>query len=60
MSSAYVILPDNTIQIRQVKTGLRNDAYVEILDGLSVGDRIAVTNTARLKDGSHVTIEKET
>ena len=60
VSSAYVILPDNTIQIRQVKTGLRNDAYVEILDGLSVGDRIAVTNTARLKDGSHVTIEKET
>lgn len=58
-SKAYVIRDDDTIEIRTVKTGLRNDDYVEILDGLSAGERIAVTNTARLKDGTAVTVESE-
>lgn len=58
-SKLYVINSDNKIEIKTVKTGLRNDNYVEILDGLSDGDKIAVTNTARLKDGSSVEIEKE-
>lgn len=55
----YVINPDNTIAIRTVKTGLRNDNYVEILEGLSDGEQIATTNLARLRDGVSVTIEKE-
>ena len=59
ISQLYVILPDNTIEIRTVSTGLRNDDYVEITDGLADGDRIATTNLARLKDGTHVTIDKE-
>ena len=59
ISQLYVILPDNTIEIRTVTTGLRNDDYVEITDGLTDGDRIATTNLARLKDGTHVTIDKE-
>ncbi len=56
-SQVYVIKPDNTIEIRDVKTGLRNDDYVEILDGLQAGETIATTNTARLKNGTHVTID---
>lgn len=59
ISQLYVILPDNTIEIRTVTTGLRNDDYVEITDGLTDGDHIATTNLARLKDGTHVTIDKE-
>lgn len=56
-SQLYVIKPDNTIEIRDVKPGLRNDDYVEITDGISEGETIATTNTARLKNGSHVTID---
>jgi len=59
VSQLYVINPDNTIAIRTVKTGLRNDNYVEILAGLSDGEQIATTNLARLRDGVSVTIEKE-
>jgi multidrug efflux pump subunit AcrA (membrane-fusion protein) len=59
-SQVYLIHKDNTIELRTVKTGLRNDDNVEILDGLQEGDVIATTNLARLKDGSAVTIEKET
>ena len=59
ISQLYVINPDDTIAIRTVKTGLRNDNYVEILDGLSDGEEIATTNLARLRDGTAVTVEKE-
>lgn len=59
VSQLYVINPDNTIAIRTVKTGLRNDNYVEILEGLSDSEQIATTNLARLRDGVSVTIEKE-
>lgn len=59
ISQLYVINPDNTIAIRTVKTGLRNDNYVEILEGLSDGEQIATTNLARLRDGVSITIEKE-
>jgi len=59
ISKLYIITTNNKIEIRQVKTGLRNDEYVEILEGLSDGDLIATSNTARLKDGTNVTIEKE-
>lgn len=56
-SQVYVIKPDNTIEIRDVKPGLRNDDYVEIVDGLQEGETIATTNTARLKNGTAVTID---
>lgn len=59
VSQLYVINPDSTIAIRTVKTGLRNDNYVEILEGLSDGEQIATTNLARLRDSVSVTIEKE-
>lgn len=59
ISQLYIIQLDNTIAIRTVKTGLRNDNYVEILEGLSDGEEIATTNLARLRDGLPVTVEKE-
>lgn len=59
VSQLYVINPDSTIAIRTVRTGLRNDNYVEILEGLSDSEQIATTNLARLRDGVSVTIEKE-
>lgn len=56
-SQLYVIKTDNTIEIRDVTSGLRNDDYVEILDGIHEGETIATTNTARLKNGTSVTID---
>ena len=46
---------------REVSIGLRNDESVEILDGISEGDVIAVSNLARLKNNVAVhTVEQET
>ena len=53
-----VIRPDDTIELRTVTMGLRNDDYIEITDGLDDGDVIATTNLARLKDGTTVSIEE--
>ena len=54
-----VIKGDDTVEFRTVTTGLRNDDYVEITDGLDDGDVIATTNLARLKDGPTVSIVEE-
>lgn len=50
----FVVDGDNKAAERLVKLGLRNDKYVEIVDGVSAGDRIAVSNLARLKTGTAV------
>ena len=50
----YVIDDDNKVTERVVRLGLRNDKYVEILSGVSAGERVAVTNLARLKNGTAV------
>lgn len=42
---------------KEVKTGLRNDKHVEILEGLAESDEIAVGNLLNLKDGEAVAIK---
>lgn len=51
----FVIDGKQQVQERVVKLGFRNDSSVEILDGLQEGEKVAVTNLARLKNGSKVT-----
>lgn len=51
----FVIDSENKVSERIVKLGLRNDSGVEIIEGISEGDRVAVTNLARLKSGIAVT-----
>ncbi len=50
----FVIDDSNKAVERIVKLGLRNDRQIEIVDGVSVGERVAVTNLARLKTGTAV------
>ena len=44
VNGSYVILvnPDKTIENRYIKTGISNDDYIEILEGLSEGDEVAI------------------
>lgn len=53
-TSVFVIDSEAKAQERAVKTGLRNDAQVEILSGLEDGDVVATSNLARLKTGMDV------
>lgn len=50
-TSIFIIDSDHKAEERSVTIGLRNDAEVEILSGLSEGETVAVTNLARLKNG---------
>ena len=58
-SNVFVIKADGTVESRTVKAGLRNDQFVEIVEGLAAGDRVAVSNIARLKSGMAVEIAKD-
>ena len=47
----YKILNNNTIKKTEVETGIRKAGNLEIIDGLSVNDRIVKEGLARLADG---------
>lgn len=51
----FVIDANNQAQERMVKLGFRNDNSIEILEGVSEGEKVAITNIARLKNGSVIT-----
>lgn len=52
----YVILPDDTAVVRQVKVGARSGDRVAILSGLSAGDRVVLEGTDRLRAGAKVRV----
>lgn len=46
-----------TAQQRVVKIGARSEGYVEILDGLSIGERIVTEGIIRVRQGSEVLLK---
>lgn len=52
----FVINSNNQVEERTVQIGLRNDKYVEILNGVNAGDKVATTNLSRLKAGMNIKI----
>lgn len=52
----FVIDANNQAQERIVQLGFRTDSSIEIVDGVKEGDKVAITNLARLKTGTTVTI----
>ena len=52
----YVIQPDGTAVVRQVKVGPRSADRVAILDGVKEGDQVVLEGTDRLRSGAKVRI----
>jgi RND family efflux transporter MFP subunit len=52
---AYVV-GNNTVEAREVKLGDRFDDNVEVIEGLSDGERVATTQVARLESGVKVRV----
>jgi membrane fusion protein, multidrug efflux system len=52
----YVVNADNTVSVRPIKTGPTDGPIAAVNSGLSVGERVVVDGTDRLRDGAHVTI----
>jgi RND family efflux transporter MFP subunit len=55
--NAVFTVRDGTASLRPVKTGLRRDGWIEITDGLALGDRVAIDGAGFLKDGDKVRVE---
>jgi membrane fusion protein, multidrug efflux system len=52
----YVVKPDNTVTVRNVKTGPVDGERTSIKSGLQVGERVVIDGSDRLKEGAKITI----
>ena len=52
----FVLLPDGTVEQRPVKIGLLNDQDEEIIEGLSVGEQVVLSNQDKLQTGMKVQV----
>lgn len=52
----YVVLGD-TVEERRVRTGVRRDGLVEILEGVKTGETVATSNLAQLATGTAIAIQ---
>ncbi|WP_426440984.1 efflux RND transporter periplasmic adaptor subunit [Bradyrhizobium genosp. P] len=55
-SYAYVVNPDNTVSIRQVKVTQVSDGQTLIDSGLAANEQIVVDGQYKLQPGTHVTV----
>ena len=54
LEGVFVVNTDGSVEYRLVKTGRSFGKRVEILSGLAASERVAVTQTDRLRDGARV------
>ena len=55
----YVVKPDSTVTVRQVKTGTSDDNNTEITSGVEEGDVVVLTGVDKLQEGSKVAVNLE-
>ncbi len=52
----YLINANNTVSVRPITVGPTDGAMAHVKSGLSVGERVVVDGTDRLRDGARVTV----
>jgi multidrug efflux system membrane fusion protein len=52
----YVINANDTVSVKTVKLGVTDGPLVQVVSGLSPGDRVVTDGTDRLRDGTKVTV----
>ncbi|RDU96991.1 MdtA/MuxA family multidrug efflux RND transporter periplasmic adaptor subunit [Trinickia dinghuensis] len=53
---AYVVKPDNTVTVRQLKIGPVDGERTSIASGLALGERVVSDGSDRLKEGAKITV----
>ena len=53
---AYVVGPDNKIQVRALKVGPDDGSLTVVTEGLAAGDRVVTEGTDRLREGAEVEV----
>lgn len=54
----FVLQTDGKAVRRRIKTGLRNFDYVEVLEGLSTGERVIVSDLSRFKNAREIAVKE--
>jgi membrane fusion protein, multidrug efflux system len=57
---AYLINGDNTVSVRPIKLGATEGDRVEVVSGLSPGDRIVIDGADKLREGAKVVVRPPT
>jgi membrane fusion protein, multidrug efflux system len=52
----YIVNPNNTVSVRDVKLGPSDNGMVQIISGLKPGDQVVTDGTDRLSDGARVIV----
>jgi multidrug efflux system membrane fusion protein len=52
----YVVQPDNTVTVRQVKPGPVDGERTSLASGLAAGERVVIDGSDRLREGAKITI----
>ena len=55
--STVFVTDGKTASKRVVKTGLKNDKFIQVLEGLSEGEQVVVSNVGALTDNSRVKVQ---
>jgi membrane fusion protein, multidrug efflux system len=55
----FVVKPDSTVTVRQVKTGTSDDKNTEIVSGVEEGDVLVLSGVDKLQEGSKVAVHME-
>jgi len=50
----YLINPDSTVSVRPVQLGVTDGDRVEVLSGISPGDRVVIDGADKLRDGAKI------
>jgi RND family efflux transporter MFP subunit len=53
-ATVLVVSPQNTIEERHVRLGLEDDKHVEVLSGLTDGDRVVIGNRSEFHNGQKI------
>ncbi len=53
----FVASAENTAEKREVSLGIRDDEFVEVTQGLAVGERVIVSGIVKLRDGSVIAVQ---
>jgi len=53
-ATVLAVTPQNTIEERHVRLGLEDDKHVEVLSGLTDGDRVVIGNRSEFRNGQRI------
>ncbi len=56
----YLVNADSTVSVRPVQLGVTDGDRVEVLSGLTPGDRIVIDGADKLRDGAKINVRSET